>query len=35
MCGENKFKTLRKRKYAPPESDDDIAFAASNTGTED
>ena len=31
----NKFKTPRKRKYAPPESDDDVAFADSKTETED
>ena len=34
-AGGNKFKTPRKRKYAPPESNDDLAFAESDTETED
>ena len=35
LRGGNKFKTPRKRKYAPPESDDDVAFADSDTETEE
>ena len=33
-AGSNNFKTPRKRKYAPPESDDELAFPLDGSNTE-